>query len=146
MDTLRLRLLERELSFHLDYALSLLTDLEASDEPTREDAAVLTQATVAAALKISHLIWRFGRRVTDRFGQDEARELRTRFLLGDPSPLSPGAMERLSDLLLLAGDELRAAVDPDASTVTLNGVLLPLTPLFLELRRVGQIHRAKRGA
>jgi hypothetical protein len=88
------------------------------------------------ALKVSHLLWRFGRRVTDRCGAVESEHLRARLRLDAGSPLSPGRVSPLAELLTMDDGQLAQAAEGKVMTVTLQGTTYPLRPVIAALRGV----------
>ena len=136
MNPIRLHILERELESTAVMALEAAEELEARADAGDTDAAVLAQAVVHLALKASFLIWRGGRRVSDRYAASEAEHLQERLELTEHSPLAHPNIVPLADLLTLSNGELLRAVDPVMMTVTLHGVTRSLRPLVAALSRV----------
>ena len=137
MNPIRLHILERELESAAVMALEAAEELEArADTGAVADAAVLAQAVVHLALKASFLIWRGGRRLSDRYAAEEAEHLQERLELTEHSPLAPPQLSPMADLLGLSNGELLRAVDPAMMTVTLHGVTRSLRPLVAALSRV----------
>jgi hypothetical protein len=133
----RLRLLKQEVECMSRFGLSIVDELEASiGTPTQSEAPILVQEIISIAVKISYLIWRFGRRVTDKHGQAEADHLCRSLGLSDASALSPANMSRLTELLAASTQELRGAVNPELMTVTVQGVMYPLRPIVASLREL----------
>jgi hypothetical protein len=133
----RLRLLKQEVECMSRFGLSIVDELEASiGTPTQSEAPILVQEIISIAVKISYLIWRFGRRVTDKHGQAEADHLCRSLGLSDASALSPANMSRLTELLAASTQELRVAVNPELMTVTVQGVMYPLRPIVAGLREL----------
>lgn len=119
------------------FGLGVVDELEASiGTPSQGDAHILVQQIVSISVKISYLLWRFGRRVTDKHGQAEAEHLLQRLGLVDTSPIAPASLSRLIDLLPATDEELRQAIDPDLLTVTVQGVTYPLRPILAALREL----------
>lgn len=119
------------------FALGVVDELEASiDTPAESEAPVLVQEIVSIAVKISYLLWRFGRRVTDKHGQAEADHLYRLLGLSDASALSPANLSRLTELLSASTEELRHAVHAEMLTVTVQGVIYPLRPVLAGLREL----------
>jgi hypothetical protein len=133
----RLRLLKQEVECMSRFGLGIVDELEASiGTPAQSEAPILVQEIISIAVKISYLIWRFGRRVTDKHGQAEADHLCRSLGLSDASALSPANMSRLTELLAASTQELRVAVNPELMTVTVQGVMYPLRPIVAALREL----------
>lgn len=133
----RLRLLKQEVECMSRFGLGIVDELEASiGTPAQSEAPILVQEIISIAVKISYLIWRFGRRVTDKHGQAEADHLCRSLGLSDASALSPANMSRLTELLAASTQELRVAVNPELMTVTVQGVMYPLRPIVAGLREL----------
>jgi hypothetical protein len=137
MNPIRLHILEREVESLCTLALETADELE-SRTPGGDgvDAAVLAQALTHLALKVSYLLWRFGRRLSDRYAADEAEALLSRLDLGDASPLAPDHLAPFADLLTLSSGELLRSVDPGMMTVTVRGVTRSLRPVVAALARI----------
>ncbi|HEX2187950.1 MAG TPA: hypothetical protein VHG51_03580 [Longimicrobiaceae bacterium] len=119
------------------FGLQITDELEASvGTPAEADAPILVQEIVSIAVKISYLLWRFGRRVTDKHGQAEAEYLLERLGLSENSPISPANLSRLTDLLPASNEELDQAVNSELLTVTVQGVTYPLRPILAALREL----------
>ena len=137
MNTIRLHVLEREIESLCALALESADELES--RATRggdTDGAVLAQAVAHLALKVSYLLWRFGRRVSDRYAAEEAEHLLQRCGLNETSPLAPNHLAPFADLLTLSSGELVRAVDPAMMTVTVRGVTRSLRPVVAALARI----------
>ncbi|HEV2733860.1 MAG TPA: hypothetical protein VGV85_03440 [Longimicrobiaceae bacterium] len=133
----RLRLLKQEVEAMSRFGLTIVDELEASiGTPAQSEAPILVQEIISIAVKISYLIWRFGRRVTDKHGQAEADHLCRSLGLSDASALSPANMSRLTELLAASTQELRVAVNPELMTVTVQGVMYPLRPILTAMREL----------
>ncbi|HEU0078161.1 MAG TPA: hypothetical protein VFQ76_10960 [Longimicrobiaceae bacterium] len=133
----RLRLLKQEVECMSRFGLGIVDELEASiGTPAESEGSILVQEIISIAVKISYLIWRFGRRVTDKHGQAEADYLCRMLGLSDASPLSPANMSRLTEMLSSSTEELRAAINPELMTVTVQGVMYPLRPVVTALREL----------
>lgn len=131
----RLRLLKQEVEWMSRFAVDTIDELEAVVGTPREgDAPILVQQIISSAVKMSYLLWRFGRRVTDKHGQAEADHLYERLGLSDASPLSPSNLSRLTELLAASTEELERTVNPEILTVTVEGVTYPLRPLLTAIR------------
>ncbi|HEX6750657.1 MAG TPA: hypothetical protein VF092_25445 [Longimicrobium sp.] len=137
MNPIRLHILEREIESLCTLALETADELE-SRAPGADDAdaAVLAQAVAHLALKISYLLWRFGRRASDRYASAEADHLLGRLGLGEASPLAPNHMAPFGDLLTMSSGELLRSVDASMMTVTVRGVTRSLRPVVAALARV----------
>jgi len=121
------------------FGLGIVDELEAAvGTPAEKDAPILVQGIISIAVKVSYLLWRFGRRVTDKHGQAEADHLYRRLALSDTSPLSPANLSRLTELLAASTEELDLAVNPELLTVTVQGVMYPLRPILTALRELHQ--------
>jgi hypothetical protein len=137
MNSVRLRLLEREISHLSRLAVETAEELEQCDAAgRRHEGPDLAQGIAHLALTISYLLWRFGRRVTDKYAAEEADVLRERLGLDDDSPLAPHALAPLAELLVMSPADLHAAVDPALPTVTVNGVTRSLRPVTEQLSRI----------
>lgn len=137
MNSVRLRLLEREVGYLSELAMETADELESCDAAgRRHEGPELAQGIAHLALKISYLLWRFGRRVTDKYAADEADVLRERLGLEDDSPLAPHALTPFAELLVMSPADLHAAVDPALPTVTVNGVTRSLRPVTEQLSRI----------
>lgn len=133
----RLRLLKQEVECMSRFGLSIVDELEASiGTPAQSEAPILVQEIISIAVKVSYLLWRFGRRVTDKHGQAEADHLIRSLGLNDASALSPANMSRLTELLAASTEELRVAVNPELLTVTAQGVTYPLRPILTAMREL----------
>lgn len=117
------------------FGLTIIDELEDSlGTPAQSEAPILVQEIISIAVKISYLLWRFGRRVTDKHGQAEADHLSQRLGLSDASAVSPANLSRLTELLAASTEELQRAVNPELLTVTVQGVTYPLRPILTALR------------
>jgi hypothetical protein len=131
----RLRLLKQEVECMSRFGLTIVDELEGSlGTHAQEEAPILVQEIISIAVKISYLLWRFGRRVTDKHGQAEADHLYQRLGLSDASAISPANLSRLTEMLAASTEELRQAVNPELLTVTVQGVTYPLRPILTALR------------
>ncbi len=136
-DTLRLRLLEREVELMGHFALIVAEDLDRAAQANETDELpVLLQALVATALKISHLLWPFGRRVTDQVSVDEAAAIRSRLALNSSFPLAPANVVPLVPCLTMPRAELLEAIDLEHRALRLDGELYPVEPLVDAIRAV----------
>lgn len=119
------------------FGLQITDELEASaGTPAEADAHILVQEILSIAVKISYLLWRFGRRVTDKHGQAEAEHLLQRLGLFESSPISPANLSRLTDLLAASNEELERSVNAELLTVTVQGITYPLRPILTALREL----------
>jgi hypothetical protein len=133
----RLRLLKQEVEAMSRFGLTIVDELEASvGTPAQSEAPILVQQIISTAVKVSYLLWRFGRRVTDKHGQAEADHLYRRLGLSDASALSPANLSKLTEMLAASTQELRAAVNPELMTVTVQGVMYPLRPILAGMREL----------
>lgn len=137
MHPVRLSLLEEEVEWMCRSALALAQRMEsAPGTPAAEEVPVLAQGLAAMTLKVSHLLWRFGRRVTDRYFAAESEHLRARLRLTDTSPLAPARVSPLAELLTMDDVQLAHAAEGEAMTVTLHGTTYPLRPVISAIRTV----------
>jgi hypothetical protein len=133
----RLRLLKQEVECMSRFGLAIVDELDASiGTPAQRDAPILVQEIISIAVKVSYLLWRFGRRVTDKHGQAEADHLYRMLGLSDASPLSPANLSRLTEMLSASTEDLEAAVNPELMTITVQGVMYPLRPILTGLREL----------
>lgn len=121
-------------------AIEIARDLDGAltdRAPVRSDeVAVLVQTLIGAALKISHLLWPFGRRVEEHELFREAGALRERLELDTPSPLSPLHILPLAPLLTLPAGELLTRMDAEARTIRVEGSSYSLPALVREVHQV----------
>lgn len=137
VDGLRLRLLEHEIELMSHFALIVADDLdEAAEEERIAELPVLMQALIATALKISHLLWPYGRRATDKISVDEAGEIRSRLKITDKFPLLPDNLAPLVPCLTMPREELLAAIDMQERRVAADGKQVPIDPLIGALAEV----------
>ena len=137
VDSLRLRLLEREVELMSHFALIVADDLDQAAEDGRADELpVLMQALIATAVKIGHLLWPFGRRVTDKVSVDEAGEIRARLSQDEQFPLLPDNLAPLVPCLTMPRDSLLAAIDMRQRTVTVEQRAIPIDPVIGALAEV----------
>jgi hypothetical protein len=135
MNLVRYLLLRREVEFLCDAALDTAAELDRCS-PDSEDAPYLAQGLVHLALKVSYLVWRFGRRMTDRYGAVEADRLRSLLEVDDSSPLSPGRISPLVELITIPDEELIEAFHFDSLSIQAGGALRPLRPMVAALQHV----------
>lgn len=137
VDGLRLRLLEREIELMSHFALIVADDLDEAAEGDRvAELPVLMQALIATALKISHLLWPYGRRATDKISVDEAGEIRSRLKVTDGFPLLPDNLAPLVPCLTMSRQELLGAIDMRERRVAADGKHVPIDPLIGALAEV----------
>lgn len=137
MNPIRLHILEREIESLCTLALETADELESRGPGVDDaDAAVLAQAVAHLALKVSYLLWRFGRRASDRYASAEAEALLRRLDLSEASPLAPNQLAPFAELLTLSSGELLRSVDAAMMTVTVHGVMRSLRPVIAALARV----------
>lgn len=132
-DPTQRRLLERELEFMSFFALGIATDLNSA---TGDDRLTLVRGLFAVALKLSRLLWPFGRRAGDDIAVQEAAELRSRFGIGEESPLSPERTPPLAAALRLGSGELRSVLDLEQQLLTIEGRAYPFSRLVEAIRAV----------
>lgn len=135
MNVVRFVQLRREVEFLCGSALDTAGELDRC-APGAEEAPYLAQALVHHSLKVSYLLWRFGRRITDRYGAAEAERMRWLLGLDDSSPLAPGQMSPLVGLITLPDEELVRAFHFDTLSVHAGGALRPLRPLVPAMERI----------
>jgi hypothetical protein len=125
-DPIQRRLLERELEFMSFFALGIAGDLE---DATEETTLTLVRGLFAVALKLSRLLWPFGRRAGDELAVQEAAELRAQLGMDEGNPLSPERTPVLAAALRLDSDELRSVLDLPSRLLTIEGRAYPLSRL-----------------
>ena len=135
MNVVRYVLLRREVEFLCGAALDAASQLDRS-EPTDRESPYLAQSLIHLSLKVAYLIWRFGRRMTDKYGAEEADQLRTVLGLDDSSPLSPGQISPLVDLITLDDESLVRAFHLDSLSIQAGGALRPLRPIIAALEQL----------
>jgi hypothetical protein len=135
MNFVRFLQLRREVEFLCDAALDTAAELDRC-APDSEDAPYLAQALIHLALKVSYLVWRFGRRMTDRYGAAEADRLRSLLEVDDSSSLSPGQISPLVGLITIPDEQLLAAFHFDSLSIQAGGALRPLRPLIAALQQL----------
>jgi hypothetical protein len=135
MNVVRYVQLRREVEFLCTAALDTAGELDRC-EPEAEEAPYLAQALIHLSLKISYLLWRFGRRVTDRYGAPEAERLRMLLGLDDASPLAPGGVSPLLELITMPDHDLIDAFHYDTLSIRSGGALRPLRPLVPALEQI----------
>lgn len=136
-DPLRLRLLEREVELMCHFALIVAEELEnAARTGDTEEMPILAQALIATSLKISHLLWPFGRRVTDQISVDEAGVIRKRMALDGKFALVPANIVPLVPCLTMTPDDLVAAIDANARIIRVDGEAYPVEPLIEAIAEV----------
>jgi hypothetical protein len=136
IDALRLRLLEREIELMCHFALIVAEDLEEAADTDSEEQWILIQALIATSLKISHLLWPFGRRATDQISVDEAGAIRARIALHPAFPLVPANIAPLVPCLTLPREQLLQAFERGTRTITLNGDVQPVAPIVTAIAEV----------
>jgi hypothetical protein len=135
MNVVRYVQLRREVEFLCDAALDAASRLDHSS-PTDREAPYLAQSLIHLSLKIAYLIWRFGRRMTDRYGAEEADQLRAALGLDDASPLSPGQISALVDLITIDDESLVRAFHFESLSIQAGGALRPLRPIVAALEQL----------
>ncbi|HLL85345.1 MAG TPA: hypothetical protein VK420_21925 [Longimicrobium sp.] len=135
MNVVRYVQLRREVEYLCSAALDTAGELDRC-EPEAEEAPYLAQALIHLSLKISYLLWRFGRRITDRYGAAEAERLRSLLGLDDASPLAPGGVSPLVELITMPDHELIGAFRYDSLSIQAGGALRPLRPLVPALEQI----------
>jgi hypothetical protein len=134
-DPIRLRLLQREIELMSSFAAGVVDDFDqaVSQGADTEETLVLIRAIVAASLKVSRLLWPFGRRAGDHMNVSEAAAIRTRLGLDDEHILSPVHTVPLAAALTLRSDELDAALRRRDWTLNLGAEAHPLEPVMAAL-------------
>lgn len=132
-DAIQRRLLERELELMTFFALGIASDLDGADEDSR---LTLVRGLFAAALKLSRLLWPFGRRAGDDLAVREAADLRGRLGIDDAHPLSPERTPPLAAALRLDAANLRSVLDLERQLLTIEGRAFPLARLVEAIRAV----------
>jgi hypothetical protein len=125
-DPIQRRLLERELEFMSFFALGIASDL---DDASEETTLTLVRGLFAVSLKLSRLLWPFGRRAGDDLAVQEAAELRAQLGMDEGHPLSPERTPVLAAALRLDSDELRSVLDLRQQLLTIDGRAYPLARL-----------------
>jgi len=136
--SLQFRLLQREVELMSHFTVGIIEELEAAerDGASREDRLALVRALISASLKLSRLLWPFGRRAGDELNIEEAGRLRYAFGYGDDHPLSPASSLPLAAALALRNDELMSIIDWERRTVRVEGGERPLLSLSIAIRDV----------
>jgi hypothetical protein len=131
-DPLRLRLLQRELELMSAFAAGVVEDFDRAVERSAdpEEIIVLTRALVAAALKVSRLLWPFGRRAGDDLNVEEAGAIRLRLGLKEDHVLAPIHTVPLAAVLTLRHDELLAVLDQASWSINLGDEIHQLGPVM----------------
>ena len=132
-DPIQRRLLERELEFMSFFALGIARDL---DDATEENQLTLVRGLFAVTLKLSRLLWPFGRRAGDDLAVQEAADLRALLGVNDDNPLAPERTPSLAAALRLDSDELRSVLDLEQKLRTIEGRAYPLSRLIEAIRAV----------
>ena len=132
-DPIQRRLLERELEFMSFFALGIARDL---DDATEENQLTLVRGLFAVTLKLSRLLWPFGRRAGDDLAVQEAADLRALLGVNDDNPLAPERTPSLAAALRLDSDELRSVLDLEQKLLTIEGRAYPLSRLIEAIRAV----------
>lgn len=138
-DPIQRRLLERELELMSFFGLGITADLRDADP---ESQLPLVRGLLAVSLKLSRLLWPFGRRAGDDLAVQEAADLRARLGIDDAHPLSPERTPPLAAALRLDSDNLRSVLDLERQLLTIEGRAYPLTRLIEAIR---DIHREVSG-
>ena len=139
-DPIQRRLLERELELMSFFGLGIAADLRSADP---ESQLTLVRGLFAVSLKLSRLLWPFGRRAGDDLAVREAIDLRARLGIDDGHPLSPERSPPLAAALRLDSDNLRSVLDLERQLLTLEGRAYPLARLIDAIR---EVHREVSGA
>jgi hypothetical protein len=132
-DPIQRRLLERELEFMSFFALGIARDL---DDATEENQLTLVRGLFAVTLKLSRLLWPFGRRAGDDLAVREAAELRALLGIDDDNPLAPERTPALAAALRLDSPSLRSVLDLEQKLLTIDGRAYPLSRVIEAIRMV----------
>lgn len=132
-DPTQKRLLERELEFMSFFAVGIASDLDDAADDTK---LTLVRGLLASALKISRLLWPFGRRAGDDLAVQEAAELRALLGIDDSHPLAPERTPVLAAALRLDERELRSVLELERRLLTIDGRAYPLNRLVDAIREV----------
>lgn len=135
MNVVRYVQLRREVEFLCHAALDAASQLDHSS-PTDREPPYLAQSLIHLSLKVTYLLWRFGRRMTDRYGAEEAEHLRSVLGLDDASPLSPGQISPLVDLITIDDESLVRAFHFDSLSIQAGGALRPVRPIVSALEQL----------
>jgi hypothetical protein len=129
------RLLEQELELMSWFALEIASELGSGSD---EERLALVQGLLATSLKLSRLLWPFGRRAGDDLAVHEAAALRQRLGIGEDHPLAPDRTPALAAPLRLPADEPRTVIDLERELLTSGGTAFPLRRLVDAIRTVHQ--------
>jgi hypothetical protein len=132
-DPIQRRLLERELEFMSFFALGIARDL---DDATEENQLTLVRGLFAVTLKLSRLLWPFGRRAGDDISIQEAADVRALLGVDDGNPLAPERTPPLAAALRLDSEDLRSVLDLEQRLLTIEGRAYPLSRLIEAIRSV----------
>lgn len=113
------------------FAMGIAADLPTADATNK---ITLIRGLLAASLKLSRLLWPFGRRAGDDLSVAEAADLRARLGVDDSNPLAPERTPPLAAALRLAEYELRSVLDLDQQLLTIDGRAFPLSRLADAIR------------
>ena len=125
--------MERELEFMSFFALGIARDLDGASE---ESQLTLVRGLFAVTLKLSRLLWPFGRRAGDDLAVQEAAELRALLGVDESNPLSPERTPTLAAALRLDAEGLRSVLDLEQKLLTIEGRAYPLSKLIEAIRAV----------
>jgi hypothetical protein len=126
-------LLERELELMSWFALQIASGLASGSE---EERVALVQGLLRTSLKLSRLLWPFGRRAGDDLAAEEAAALRERLGIPDDHPLAPVRAPALAAALRLPAEELRTVLDLERELLIVAGTAFPLRQLVDAIRAV----------
>lgn len=144
VDPLQLNLLRKEVELTSYFGTIVTEDFEdALNTPDDHDTElVLLLALIGNASKLSRLLWRYGRRVTDTTDRAEAESLRAQLGVDDDSPLAPERITPLTAVLGMPINDLAEAWKRWTREIEVNGKTYPVQPVVDEIR---QVHHAVSG-
>lgn len=137
-ESLKFRLVQRELELMSHFALGIVEELELAEreEVDAEARLVLVRALISAALKLSRLLWPFGRRAGDDLNVEEAGSIRRELDITDRHPLAPAQVIPLAAALSLRHDELTRGLDESGWVFTVDGVTRDLREVAAAIHRI----------
>ena len=127
----------REIELVAQYAAEVVDRFEvAVRNDYRREASVLALGMVAAATKLSRLIWPYGNRATDGFGVDAAGRIRSRLGWDLLEPIAPACLIPFQAVFRMDAEEVRRAVDMERGVIRLPSGEAELNPLMNTIRAV----------